>query len=257
MTIIPATSAILDCIDVSRSFGGVRAVDHCSLTVQEGSITGLIGPNGAGKSTFLATIGGAITPGGGRIVFEGSDITHLPVHLRASRGLIRTFQLASEFPRLTVLENMLVACQDNPGEGVFRSIFRRGHWKSYEGRRLAEARELLVEFQLDRLQNEYAGNLSGGQKRLLELARALMTKPRLLLLDEPTVGINPLLRARLVEILLAIRRDGVTCVVVEHALDVVEQLCDTVAVMVSGSVLRTGTMQEMQRDEHVIAAYLG
>jgi branched-chain amino acid transport system ATP-binding protein len=257
VTVAAPADAILDCVDVSRSFGGVRAVDHCSLTVEKGSITGLIGPNGAGKSTFLATIGGAISPSRGTITFEGEDITHSPVHVRAARGLIRTFQLGSEFPRLTVLENMMVACQDNPGETILGSIFRRARWKSYERRRLAEARELLIDFQLDKLQNEYAGNLSGGQKRLLELARAVMTKPRLLLLDEPTVGINPLLRARIVEILLDMRRGGVTCVVVEHALDVVEQLCDTVAVMVSGSVLRRGTMQEMQRDEHVIAAYLG
>ncbi|MGH7721734.1 MAG: ABC transporter ATP-binding protein [Candidatus Dormibacteria bacterium] len=248
---------LLQCVDVSRSFGGVRAVDHCSLVVARGSITGLIGPNGAGKSTFLATIGGAISATTGSINFDGRDITRAPVHVRAARGLIRTFQLGSEFPRLTVLENMMVACQDNPGEMLLGSIFRRGRWKAYERNRLAEARELLLEFQLDGLQDEYAGNLSGGQRRLLELARAVMTRPRLLLLDEPTVGINPLLRARIIEILLDLRESGVTCVVVEHALDVVEQLCDTVAVMVSGSVLRKGTMQEMQRDEHVIAAYLG
>jgi ABC-type branched-subunit amino acid transport system ATPase component len=248
---------ILDCADVSRSFGGVHAVDHCSLVVERGSITGLIGPNGAGKSTFLATIGGAISPSAGRITFDGKDITGLPVHVRAQRGLIRTFQLGSDFPRLTVLENMMAACQDNPGETIAGVFFGRRKWKAYERERLTEAKELLVEFKLDTLKNEYAGNLSGGQKRLLELARAIMTRPRLLLLDEPTVGINPLLRARVVEILLDMRRRGVTCLVVEHALDVVEQLCDTVAVMVTGSVLRKGTMQEMQRDEHVIAAYLG
>jgi branched-chain amino acid transport system ATP-binding protein len=248
---------ILDCTGVSRSFGGVQAVSHCSLAVKRGSITGLIGPNGAGKSTFLATIGGAITPSAGRITFNGNDITAMPVHLRAQQGLIRTFQLGSDFPRLTVLENMMAACQDNPGETIIGALFQRRKWKRYERDRLAEAKELLVEFRLDTLQDEFAGNLSGGQKRLLELARAVMTRPRLLLLDEPTVGINPVLRARVIEVLLDMRRRGVTCLVVEHALDVVEELCDTVAVMVTGSVLRMGTMQEIQRDEHVIAAYLG
>ena len=257
MTVTAPDETILACVNVSRFFGGVRAVDQCSLTVQRGSITGLIGPNGAGKSTLLATIGGAVSPSAGTILFEGRDITRVPVHVRADRGLIRTFQLGSEFPRLTVLENMMVACQEDPGETLLGSVFRRRRWKAYERVRLAEARELLVEFQLGKLQNEYAGNLSGGQKRLLELARAVMTKPRLLLLDEPTVGINPLLRERVLDIILGMRSSGVTCVVVEHALDVVERLCDTVVVMVAGSVLRRGTMQEMQRDEHVIAAYLG
>jgi branched-chain amino acid transport system ATP-binding protein len=257
MTVTAPDETILACVNVSRFFGGVRAVDQCSLTVQRGSITGLIGPNGAGKSTLLATIGGAISPSAGTILFEGRDITRAPVHVRADRGLIRTFQLGSEFPRLTVLENMMVACQEDPGHTLLGSIFGRRRWKAYERVRLTEARELLVEFQLEKLQNEYAGNLSGGQKRLLELARAVMTKPRLLLLDEPTVGINPLLRKRVLDIILGMRSGGVTCLVVEHALDVVEQLCDTVIVMVAGSVLRRGTMQEIQRDEHVIAAYLG
>ncbi|HVC40745.1 MAG TPA: ABC transporter ATP-binding protein [Candidatus Saccharimonadales bacterium] len=257
MTVAGPDDAILTCVNVSRFFGGVRAVDQCSLTVQRGSITGLIGPNGAGKSTLLATIGGAISPSSGTIVFDGRDVTHAPVHVRAGQGLIRTFQLGSEFPRLTVLENMMVACQEDPGSTLLGSLLRRRRWKAYERERLAEARGLLVEFQLDKLQNEYAGNLSGGQKRLLELARAVMTKPRLLLLDEPTVGINPLLRKRVLDILLGMRSSGVTCVVVEHALDVVEQLCDSVVVMVAGTVLRRGTMQEIQRDEHVIAAYLG
>jgi len=125
MTVTAPDETILACVNVSRFFGGVRAVDQCSLTVQRGSITGLIGPNGAGKSTLLATIGGAISPSAGTILFEGRDITRVPVHVRADRGLIRTFQLGSEFPRLTVLENMMVACQEDPGETLLGSVFRR------------------------------------------------------------------------------------------------------------------------------------
>ena len=257
MSAEPGEVAILQCDGVTRYFGGVRAVDQCSLTVQAHSITGLIGPNGAGKSTLLALIGGAIAPSTGRITFDGQDITHMPVHVRASHGLIRTFQLGSEFAALTVLENMMVACQRHPGESVLGSIFGRRAWKAFERKSVAQARDLLIEFQLDRLQDEYAGNLSGGQKRLLELARAVMSEPKLLLLDEPMVGINPVLRGHVIELLRDMRRRGVTCVVVEHALDVVEQLCDSVSVMVSGSVIRTGTMAQIQKDEQVIAAYIG
>ena len=257
MSALPLEPAILECEKVVRFFGGVRAVDECSLTVRSRSITGLIGPNGAGKSTLLALIGGAAVPTAGRITFDGRDITHMPVHVRASMGMIRTFQLGSEFPALTVLENMMVACQRHPGESVLGGLFRRRTWKAYERKRLAQARDLLIEFQLDGLQNEYAGNLSGGQKRLLELARAIMAEPKMLLLDEPMVGINPVLRQRVIEVLHDMRRRGVTCLVVEHALDVVDQLCDSVSVMVSGSVLRTGTMSEIQKDEQVIAAYIG
>ncbi|MGH3200812.1 MAG: ABC transporter permease subunit [Streptosporangiaceae bacterium] len=251
-----ADDAILSCEGVSVSFGGVRAVDDASLSVQRGSITGLIGPNGAGKSTLVNVLSGHLRGRAGRVMFDGADSTAFPSYRVAQRGLVRTFQLSSEFPRLTVLENMMVS-PEQVGASLGTGVFRRRTWKDQEHELLVRARGLLDEFDLLPLADEYAGNLSGGQKRLLELARALMRDPSMLLLDEPMAGVAPVMVDRLVGQILDInQRRGVTFLLVEHDLEVIDRLCPTVLVMIQGRVMAEGNMQQLREDERVIDAYL-
>jgi ABC-type branched-subunit amino acid transport system ATPase component len=248
--------AILSCADVAVSFGGVRAVDGASLSVRRGSITGLIGPNGAGKSTLVNVLSGHLHGQSGRVMFDGSDTTRFPSYRVAQRGLVRTFQLSSEFPRMTVLENMMVP-PEHAGASLWTGVFRRRHWKVQEYELVTRARALLDEFGLLALADEYAGNLSGGQKRLLELARALMRDPAMLVLDEPMAGVAPSMADRLVDQILDInQRRGVTFLIVEHDLDVIDRLCPTVLVMIQGRVMAEGSMQQLREDERVIEAYL-
>ncbi len=248
---------LLSVHDLERRFGGVRAVDGITLEVQRGSITGLIGPNGAGKSTALGTIAGALRPSAGTVSFDGEDVTSLAPAQRARRGLIRTFQTSSEFQRLTVLENLLVAVRDNPGESLLNAVLiGRRSWRAHEQRSVIRARELLEQFQMTDKEDEWAGNLSGGQKRLLEIMRGLMAEPKLLLLDEPMAGVNPTL-ARVIEgHLQRLNRDGLTMLMVEHELGVVDRLCERVVVMAQGKVLSQGTMEALRRDQEVLDAYL-
>lgn len=248
--------AILSCEDVSVSFGGLRAVDGASLSVRRGSITGLIGPNGAGKSTLVNVLSGQLRSHAGRVMFDAADTTALPSFRLAQRGLVRTFQLSSEFPRLTVLENMM-ASPEHAGASLWTGVFRRRRWKDQEYEMLVRARGLLDEFGLLPLADEYAGNLSGGQKRLLELARALMRDPTMLLLDEPLAGVAPSMVDHLIDQILDInRRRGVTFLIVEHDLEVIDRLCQTVLVMIQGRVMAEGNMQQLREDERVIEAYL-
>jgi ABC-type branched-subunit amino acid transport system ATPase component len=252
----PARDTILSCEDVSMSFGGIRAVDAAALSVRRGSITGLIGPNGAGKSTLVNVLSGHLRSQAGQVMFDGAATTGFPSYRMAQRGLVRTFQLSSEFPRLTVLENMMVA-PDHPGASLWNGVFARRRWKSQEYDMVVRARGLLDEFGLLALADEYAGNLSGGQKRLLELARALMRDPTMLLLDEPMAGVAPSMVDRLVDQILDInQRRGVTFLIVEHDLDVIDRLCPTVLVMIQGRVMAEGNMQQLREDERVIEAYL-
>jgi ABC-type branched-subunit amino acid transport system ATPase component len=243
--------------DLKRSFGGVHAVDGVSFHVARGSITGLIGPNGAGKSTALGTIAGALRADAGSIKFDGEDITGLAPMKRARKGLIRTFQTSSEFQRLTVLENLLVGDQHHPGESLTGALLWGGRsWRAHERAVVARARELLERFQMSDKEDEWAENLSGGQKRLLEIMRGLMAEPKLLLLDEPMAGVNPTL-ARGIELhLQRLREAGLTMLMVEHELRVVERLCDRVIVMAQGKVLSEGTMDTLRRDQEVLDAYL-
>jgi len=251
-----ARDAILSCEGVSVSFGGIQAVDNASLSVQRGSITGLIGPNGAGKSTLVNVLSGHLRSQAGRVMFDTADTTALPSYRVAQRGMVRTFQLSSEFPRLTVLENMMVSA-DHVGASLWTGVFRRRRWKDREYELLVRARGLLDEFGLLALADEYAGNLSGGQKRLLELARALMRDPAMLLLDEPMAGVAPSMVDRLVDQILDInRRKGVTFLIVEHDLEVIDRLCPTVLVMIQGRVMAEGNLQQLREDERVIEAYL-
>jgi branched-chain amino acid transport system permease protein len=247
---------LLVCQDVRCAFGGVQALDGASLNVQKGSITALIGPNGAGKSTLFNIIAGALTSESGNIQFDGKNITALPAYRIARQGIVRTFQKTSEFPRLTVLENMMVAPQHQSGEHLWSALFLRSYWKQEEKRLLDQANDLLKRFDLDQLANEYASTLSGGQKRLLELARALMSSPQLLLLDEPMTGVSPAVMDRLIDLLLSLNTDGATLLIVEHDLAMVERLCSRVFVMAQGKVLAAGTLQDIRQDQEVVDAYL-
>lgn len=251
------STALLGAYDVTHSFGGVQAVCEATIEVPAGTIVGLIGPNGAGKSTLLAVIGGALRIQSGKLRYQDEDISRWPVFRRAQAGLVRTFQLGSEFGRLTVLDNLLLGRPGGDRERLTRSFLGRGRWKAEEREALHHAERIAEEFGLAPLLEEYAANLSGGQKRLLELSRALMAQPRVLLLDEPMVGINPVLRDELVARLSAIRSTGISALVVEHELDVVEQLCDVVYVMAAGRILRCGAMAELRQDKDVIEAYIG
>jgi ABC-type branched-subunit amino acid transport system ATPase component len=228
-----------------------------SFHVQRGSITGLIGPNGAGKSTALGTIAGALRADAGTIEFDGEDITKLTPMKRARRGLIRTFQTSSEFERLTVLENLLVGDQSNPGETLLGALVLGARsWRNHERAVVARARELLESFQMSDKEDEWAGNLSGGQKRLLEIMRGLMANPKLLLLDEPLAGVNPTLARGIERHLQRLGEAGLTMLMVEHELGAVERLCDRVIVMAQGKVISEGTMEALRQDREVLDAYL-
>jgi branched-chain amino acid transport system permease protein len=247
---------MLEVRDLHRDFGGVKAVDGATFAVPTGRITGLIGPNGAGKSTALTMIAGALKPSSGTIAFLGENVTGRPSYQLARRGVIRTFQISSEFARLTVIENLLVAAQDHPGEKMHTVLLGKWSWQRHETALLERARALLDRFDMTRMEDEYAGNLSGGQKRLLELMRALMAQPRLLLLDEPMSGVHPTLARRIEQILLDLRAEGMTMLMVEHELQVVERLCDPIVVMARGRVISRGTMEEIRSDQGVLDAYL-
>ena len=252
------TDPILVVDRLEKRFGGNRAVDGASFEVARGSITGLIGPNGAGKTTCFNCIAGSLKPDGGRVIFEGRDITGLPPHKVFAQGLSRTFQIPQELGRMTVLENVMLVARDHPGERFWQSCFRPWRVREHEAVVREQAREVLRQVSLDHLELEPAANLSGGQRKLLELARALMGKPHLLLLDEPSAGVNPTLARKLVDDIRDIQRQlGVTVLVIGHDMDVVARLCDTLVVMTSGTVLVTGTPDEVLNNREVQEAYLG
>ena len=241
---------------VNRHFEGMQAVDGVSLEVPRGQITGLIGPNGAGKSTFLAVVAGTMPASSGRISFDGEDITRLPAYRRARRGLVRTFQLPSEFARLTVLENLLVAASRHRGDSLWGALLGRRYWSEDEERLVSEARGLLQRFGMSAKESDYAGQMSGGQKRLIEIMRALMLHPRCLLLDEPMSGVHPRVVAEIQYYLQTLRTEGLTILMVEHELHLVEELCDSVFVMAQGKLIGSGTMASLRRQREIVDAYL-
>ncbi|HWE62155.1 MAG TPA: ABC transporter ATP-binding protein [Chloroflexota bacterium] len=242
---------------ISHAFGGVQAVHDCSFGVPDGSICGLIGPNGAGKTTVVNVVSGMLKRQRGQVRYAGTDISGWSPAQVARQGLLRTFQLSREFARLTVLENVLVAATGQIDESLWAALFRRRATRARERQLVEHAREVLHTFGLDALRNEWAENLSGGQKRLLELARAVMARPRLVLLDEPMAGVNPTLIDRIEGHIRELRAQGVTFLLVEHNLNVVERLCDMVIVMAEGRTLAEGTLAEHRRNPDVVAAYLG
>jgi branched-chain amino acid transport system ATP-binding protein len=250
------TAPLLAARDVHRHFEGMRAVDGVSIEVAAGTLTGLIGPNGAGKSTLLAVLAGTLPASSGAVQLDGEDITRLPPYRRARRGLVRTFQLASEFAELTVLENLLATAPGNRGDSLAGALLGRRYWEADERRLAAEARELLDRFRMRQVEAEYAGNLSGGQKRLVEIMRALMLRPRVLLLDEPMAGVHPGVVHEIAACLEELRDGGLTILMVEHQLPMVERLCDPVVVMAQGRVIGQGPMAALRRQREIVDAYL-
>ncbi|MFC4246420.1 ABC transporter ATP-binding protein [Natribaculum luteum] len=250
---------ILEIRDLEKRFGGIVAVDGASFGVEQGSITGLIGPNGAGKSTTFNCITGVHTPNAGSVVFDGEEITGLEPYQVANRGLVRTFQIAREFPEMTVLENMMLAPKGQLGESLWRSVapVARGEVVEQEEQMRERAWEMLEFFEIDHLAEEYAGNLSGGQRKLLEMARALLTDPEMLLLDEPMAGVNPSLEKKLLGHIHELQEEGYTFLLVEHDMDVIMNHCEHIIVMHQGAVLAEGTADDITSNEEVIEAYLG
>jgi ABC-type branched-subunit amino acid transport system ATPase component len=247
---------LLEVNGVARSFGGVLAVSDLTFSVDEGTITALIGPNGAGKSTILALIAGAERVTSGTIRFDQRDITRLLGHRLAHLGIIRTFQRASVFGHLTVLENLVLGARPQSGERFWTAVARRRRWRDDDALLAEQAREVLTRFDLENLEELYAEELSGGQRRIIEILRAVMAKPRLLLLDEPMAGVHPTMRRRIEDLLLEVRAGGATMLMVEHELEVVERIADSVIVMTQGSVLCRGSMAELRENEEVQRAYL-
>ena len=242
-----------------KKFGGIVAVDDATFEVEEGSLTGLIGPNGAGKSTTFNCITGVHDPTAGSIYFQGEGITGLSPDDVANRGLVRTFQIARELEEMTVLENMMLAPKGQRGEALWRSVLpvARRSTIQQEEEVLEKCWEMLAFFEIDHLAHEYAGNLSGGQRKLLELARALLTDPTMLLLDEPFAGVNPSLEKRLLEHIHELREEGYTFLIVEHDMDLIMENCEHIIVMHQGKVLTEGSPADIKSDEEVIEAYLG
>jgi ABC-type branched-subunit amino acid transport system ATPase component len=246
---------VLQARGIVKDFGGVHAVAGAGFDIGEGKITGLIGPNGAGKSTMVNIIAGALKPGLGSILLRGEDITNLPPHEIARRGIVRTFQLSSEFGKLTVLENLLVASPGQMGETFWGAMLGKRYWHAQERKLVLRARELLGRFAMAAKENEYAGNLSGGQRRLVEIMRGLMAEPKLLLLDEPLAGVNPTLAQEIMGYLEDLRDDGLTMLMVEHDLGAVERVCEPVIVMAHGKVLAQGTLADLRKQQEVLDAY--
>ena len=248
---------MLEVVDLEKNFGGIKAVDGCSLKVEQGSITGLIGPNGAGKTTLFNLITGFYAPDGGEIWFSGERINGLSPHKIARRALTRTFQVPRELKEMTVLENLMVVPENQVGERIWNSFFRPGVVRHQERELRDEALEVLEFVELIDLANEYAKNLSSGQKKLLELARTLMAEPKMILLDEPGAGVNPTLMRKLTRNIENLRQRGKTFFLIEHDMDLIMNLCDTVIVMNKGRQLAEGTPDEIRKNESVLEAYLG
>jgi len=245
--------------NLEKHFGGITAVDGASFEVESGSLTGLIGPNGAGKSTTFNCITGVHEPDGGSVMFQGEDITGRSPPAIANRGLVRTFQIARELEEMTVLENMMLAPQDQRGEKLVNAVLPglRDDVIEQEIELREAVWEMLELFEIDHLAEEEAGNLSGGQRKLLELARALMVDPEMLLLDEPFAGVNPTLEEKLLDRIHELTEQGYTFLLVEHDMDLIMENCEHVIVMHQGKVLAEGTPAEIKDDDRVVEAYLG
>ncbi len=244
--------------NISKHFGGIRAVDRCSFEIETGKITGLIGPNGAGKTTLFNIIAGSLKPTAGQIILEGTPVTGLTPHQLFRRGLVRTFQIPRELSRMTVLENLMLVPSEQLGENLWASWWRWRQVQRQERRIREQADAVLEQLHLTHVRHELAANLSGGQKKLLELGRTLMTEPRVILLDEPGAGVNRTLLAQLTQLIRQLNRErGYTFCIIEHDLDLVSDLCDHVVVMAEGKVITQGQMDEIRRNPYVQEAYLG
>ncbi len=241
---------------VSRKFGGLVAVDVEHVEIPRGAITALIGPNGAGKTTLFNLLTGFDKPDTGTWSFSGKDLAGVPAHKVAKMGQVRTFQLTKALGLLTVLENMKLGAKDQTGESLFQSIFPF-LWKKQEEEIEERALEILERFKLLKLKDDFAASLSGGQRKLLEMARALMTKPTLVMLDEPMAGVNPALTESLLEHILDLKTEGMTVLFVEHDMHMVRHIADWVIVMAEGRIIAEGPPEDVMKDEAVVDAYLG
>ena len=249
---------MLNIKDISVNFGGIKAVNKASMQIETGKITGLIGPNGAGKTTLFNIIAGNIKPTTGKVMLEEHDITSLPSHELFERGVLRTFQLAHEFSNMTVLENLMVVPAMQTGEKILNTWFQRKRIENEEKKIKEKALEVINFLKLDHLTYELAGNLSGGQKKLLELGRTMMVDAKIVLLDEVGAGVNRTLLNDIIDIIKKLNREkNYTFFMIEHDMNFLSKLCDKVIVMTEGSVLVEGGIDEIKKDEKVIEAYLG
>jgi neutral amino acid transport system ATP-binding protein len=254
----PSSRPALEVRGLTKHFGGVYAVEGCSFVAPMGQVTGLIGPNGAGKSTAIDLISGFKLPDSGTVLFKGRALEGLPPHVISRLGLIRTFQAPREWPGLTVLENVVMATWDGGREGFLRGIVGLGSdQRVRKFNELVKAREILDEFGLSKLRNERAGNLSGGQKRLVEFARIRMAQPELVILDEPMGGVNPVLGERMALAIEAFIASGTSVIVVEHNLPFIQRVTQHVIVMAQGTVIAEGPFESLRSNQDVIDAYLG
>ena len=251
-------TAIIEIRNLTKRFGNMVAVDDCSLVIERGSITGLIGPNGAGKSTLFNIVAGLFPPTSGSVFIDGEDVTGLQPHELFARGLLRTFQIAHEFSNMTALENLMIVPAGQSGENLLSAWLRPRLVARESAEVRAKARDVIGFLGLTDVRNELAGNLSGGQKKLLELGRVMMADPRVVLLDEIAAGVNRTLLNRIASNIQRLNgEEGVTFFVIEHDMDLIARLCDPVIVMAAGSVMMQGTMEEIRQNPDVIEAYFG
>ena len=249
---------MIEAIDVHKSFGGVHAVAGASINIATGKITGLIGPNGAGKTTLFNIIAGELAPSSGRILLEGTDITGYQPHQLFAQGLLRTFQIAHEFASMSVKENLMLVAAQQSGERLWHAWFNSQRVAQEERQIADKAEEVMAFLQISHVAQERAGNLSGGQKKLLELGRTMMVDAKVVLLDEVGAGVNRSLLASIGDAILRLNRErGYTFCMIEHDMEFIARLCDSVIVMAEGKVLAEGSAEAVQRDERVIEAYLG
>ncbi|WP_404401568.1 ABC transporter ATP-binding protein [Pelagibacterium halotolerans] len=250
--------AVIEVRNVSKHFGGLSAVNNCSLEVERGSITGLIGPNGAGKSTLFNMVAGNFAPTSGQIIFNGQDITGMRPHALFKLGMLRTFQIAHEFSNMTALENLMMVPPEQPGEHLNALWFQPARVTKRETEVRQKALEVIDFLKLGHVRNELAGNLSGGQKKLLELGRTMMVDAQVVLLDEVAAGVNKTLLNDLAGNIERMNKElGYTFFVIEHDMDLIARLCDPVIVMAQGEVIAKGTMEELRANPAIVEAYFG